>query len=41
MEKNGYFSRDKLREAAQRPTPMVARQKDKVVRAAGVVENVL
>ena len=21
MEKNGYFSRDKLREAAQRPTP--------------------
>ena len=35
MEKNGYFSRDKLREAAQRPTPMVARQRDKVVRAAG------
>jgi len=39
MEKNGYFPRDKLREAAQHPVPMVARQKDEGVRTAGAVDD--
>ena len=41
MAKNGFISRDKLREAEQRPIPVVARHKDKMLQAAAVVENVL
>jgi penicillin-binding protein 1A len=40
MARNGFISRDKLREAEQRPIPVVARHKDKVLQAAAVVENI-
>ena len=40
MARNGFISRDKLREAEQRPIPVVARHKDKMLQAAAVVENV-
>jgi penicillin-binding protein 1A len=40
MAKNGFISRDKLREAEQRPIPVVAQHKDKALQAAAVVENV-
>ena len=40
MARNGFISRDKLREAEQRPIPVVARHKDKVLQEAAVVENV-
>ena len=41
MARNGFISRDKLREAEQRPIPVVARHKDKEFQAGAVVENVL
>ena len=41
MARNGFISRDKLREAEQRPIPVVARLKDKEIQAGAVVENVL
>jgi len=40
MARNGFISRDTLREAEQRPIPLVSRRKDKVLPAAAVVENV-
>ncbi len=40
MARNGFISRDKLREAEQRPIPAVARHKDRVLQAAAVVENI-
>jgi penicillin-binding protein 1A len=40
MERNGFISRDKLKEAEQRPIPEVARPKGKVFQATAVVENV-
>jgi penicillin-binding protein 1A len=40
MAKNGYISRDRLREAEQRPIPAVPRHRDKAALAAAVVENV-
>jgi membrane peptidoglycan carboxypeptidase len=33
MERNGFISRDELREAEQRPIPVVAQHKDKVLQA--------
>jgi penicillin-binding protein 1A len=40
MVRNGFISRDKSKEAEQRPIPAVAQHKDKVLQAAAVVENV-
>ena len=40
MAKNGFISRDELREAEQRPIPVVPPHRDKVPQAAAVVENV-
>ncbi|MGD0231102.1 MAG: transglycosylase domain-containing protein [Syntrophorhabdales bacterium] len=40
MAKNGFISRDGLREAEQRPIPAVPRHRDKALLAAAVVENV-
>ncbi len=40
MARNGFISRDELREAEQRPIPVVARHKEKVLQAAAVVDNV-
>jgi penicillin-binding protein 1A len=41
MAKNGFISRDQLREAGQRPIQVISRRKDKVLQAPAVVENVL
>jgi len=41
MAVNGFISRDRVREAEQRPIQVVARQKDKMLQAPAVVENVL
>ena len=40
MAKNGFISRDKLREAEQRPIQVISRRKDKMLQAPAVVENV-
>jgi penicillin-binding protein 1A len=40
MAKNGFISRDKLREAAQRPIRVVSRRNDRMHQAPAVVENV-
>jgi penicillin-binding protein 1A len=41
MARNGFITRDKLREAEQRPISVVSRHKDKELPAGAVVENVL
>jgi penicillin-binding protein 1A len=41
MAANGFISRALVREAVQRPIRVVARNKDKVLQAAAVVENIL
>ncbi|MGE5300215.1 MAG: transglycosylase domain-containing protein [Acidobacteriota bacterium] len=41
MAANGFISRERAREAEQRPIQAVARHKDKMLQAAAVVENVL
>jgi len=41
MAANGSISRDKMKGAKQRPIQVVARNKDKTLRAAAVVENIL
>lgn len=40
MAKNGFISRDKLREAKQRPIQMALRHRNKMLLAPAVVENV-
>jgi penicillin-binding protein 1A len=40
MARNGFISRDKLREAEQRPLQVVVRHKGKALQAPAVVENV-
>ncbi|MBA4419364.1 MAG: hypothetical protein C0392_15890 [Syntrophus sp. (in: bacteria)] len=40
MARNGYISRDKLREAKQRPIQVASRRKNKRLQAHAVVENV-
>jgi len=41
MAVNGFITRDRMREAEQRPIQAVAWHKDKMLQAAAVVENVL
>jgi penicillin-binding protein 1A len=41
MAANGFISRDRVKGAVQRPIQAVARNKDKTLQAAAVVENVL
>ena len=41
MAANGFISRDRVKGAVQRPIRVVARNKDKTLQAAAVIENVL
>jgi penicillin-binding protein 1A len=41
MASNGFISRDTVKGAVQRPIRVVARNKDKMLQAAAVVENIL
>ncbi|MHB8910337.1 MAG: transglycosylase domain-containing protein [Syntrophales bacterium] len=41
MAVNGFISRDRVREAQQRPIQVIARHEDKMLQVPGVVENVL
>ena len=41
MAVNGFISRDRVREAEQRPIQVIAWHKDKMLQVPGVVENVL
>ena len=41
MAANGFISRDRVKGAVQRPIRVVARNKDKMLQAAAVVENIL